>query len=381
MKKLTGALRTYPWGSHTLLADLRGTTSPSPAPEAELWFGAHPASPSLIGSTELTDIIADDPVGQVGKSQGELPFLVKILAAGEPLSLQAHPTKEQAEKGFEQENEEGIDLSAPERNYRDRNHKPELLIALTEFTALAGFRPLEKTAELFGAFSCPTLDRYRLMVDSEDEGEGLRALLTTWVSIPRQARETLIDELVATIAAYQGRSEETEPWIFEVGTQILALQERYPYDVGVLVALLLNFVRLTPGEALYLDAGQLHSYLGGLAIEVQANSDNVLRGGLTSKHVDVPELVRVLSFTSLEDPRVHADAHGLYRVPVSEFAVRRVAGPTLSIGGGNPQIVVCTKGTITAPDGVTLSAGEAGWIAASDAEQEVSIDGEAIFVE
>ena len=223
MEKLTGALRTYPWGSHTLLADLRGDTSPSPAPEAELWFGAHPGGSSLIGDEPLTDIIANDPERQLGSHDTKLSFLVKILAAGEPLSLQAHPTKEQAEKGFARENAEGIELSAPERNYRDDNHKPELLIALTEFSALAGFRPLKQTAELFAAFSCPTLDRYRLMVDCDDEGEGLRALLTTWVSIPRAARETLIGELMDSIDGYISRAD-TQEWIVAVGMEIKALQ-------------------------------------------------------------------------------------------------------------------------------------------------------------
>ncbi|MCT1441919.1 mannose-6-phosphate isomerase, class I [Corynebacterium glucuronolyticum] len=379
MEKLTGALRTYPWGSHTLLADLRGTTSPSPAPEAELWFGAHPGGSSLIGDRPLTEIIAEDPEGQLGSNSTSLPFLVKILAAGEPLSLQAHPTKEQAVKGFARENEEGIDISAPERNYRDDNHKPELLIALSPFRALAGFRPLALTAELFAAFSCPTLDRYRLMVDCEDEGEGLRALLTTWVSIPRTARETLIGELVESIDGYMARAD-TKEWIVAVGEEIKALQERYPFDVGVLVALLLNLVELAPGEALYLDAGQLHSYLGGLAVEVQANSDNVLRGGLTSKHVDVPELVHVLSFTSLDDPRVHADADGRYSVPVDEFGVRHVADTDLNLAHGTPRIVVCVSGTVDASDGTTLAPGEAGWIAAGDPDTQLTVSGKAMIV-
>lgn len=379
MEKLTGALRTYPWGSHTLLADLRGDTSPSPAPEAELWFGAHPGGSSLIGDEPLTDIIANDPEGQLGSHDTKLSFLVKILAAGEPLSLQAHPTKEQAEKGFARENAEGIELSAPERNYRDDNHKPELLIALTEFSALAGFRPLKQTAELFAAFSCPTLDRYRLMVDCDDEGEGLRALLTTWVSIPRAARETLIGELMDSIDGYISRAD-TQEWIVAVGMEIKALQERYPYDVGVLVALLLNLVHLAPGEALYLDAGQLHSYLGGLGVEVQANSDNVLRGGLTSKHVDVPELVRVLSFTSLEDPRVLAEADGRYPVPVDEFTVHRVENTTTSVAHGAPHIIVCVAGTVTAGDGTVLHSGEAGWVPASDPATELAVDGAAMIV-
>lgn len=379
MEKLTGALRTYPWGSNTLLADLRGTTSPSPAPEAELWFGAHPGGSSLIGDRPLTEIIAEDPEGQLGSNSTSLPFLVKILAAGEPLSLQAHPTKEQAVKGFARENEEGIDISAPERNYRDDNHKPELLIALSPFRALAGFRPLALTAELFAAFSCPTLDRYRLMVDCEDEGEGLRALLTTWVSIPRTARETLIGELVESIDGYIARAD-TKEWIVAVGEEIKALQERYPFDVGVLVALLLNLVELAPGEALYLDAGQLHSYLGGLAVEVQANSDNVLRGGLTSKHVDVPELVHVLSFTSLDDPRVQADADGRYSVPVDEFGVRHVADTDLNLAHGTPRIVVCVSGTVDASDGTTLAPGEAGWIAAGDPDTQLTVSGKAMIV-
>lgn len=368
MQQLTGVLRTYPWGSRTLIPQLRGLPVPSDRPEAELWFGAHPGAPSTIDGQPLTHIIAADPEAALGpRVRAELgdglPFLLKLLAAAEPLSLQAHPSAAQAEEGYAREDREGIPLGNGNRNYKDPSHKPELIVALTEFDAMAGFRPLERTRELFDVLSCHQLDRYLTILDPASESDSLRGLFTTWITIPGSARTELIDAVVAAAADHLDRDD----WISQVLRTVLELQDRYPGDIGVLGALLLNHVTLQPGEAIYLDAGQLHAYVRGLGVEIMANSDNVLRGGLTSKYVDVPELVRVLDFTSLSDLVVEPE-DGEYPVPVPEFRLtrREITDTTpWTIDQDGPAIALCTAGTVTVGD-LELSPGDAVWIPASD---------------
>ncbi|MGC2864364.1 mannose-6-phosphate isomerase, class I [Corynebacterium glutamicum] len=377
MELLEGSLRTYPWGSRTLIADLKGEESPSSRPEAEVWFGAHPGSPSTIGGNALNEVIAANPEEALGTRvaeafENELPFLLKILAAGAPLSLQAHPSLEQAREGFARENSAGIDLAAPNRNYRDPNHKPELIVALTEFIAMAGFRPLRNTLTIFDALACEPLDRYRSMLTVDNEEESLRALFTTWITIPIGKRHELIDALISNAHTYLEASDCDEDIAF-VLSHIIELNEQYPGDVGVLGALLLNFYKLAPGEALYLDAANLHAYISGLGVEIMANSDNVLRGGLTSKYVDVPELVRVLDFNSLENARVDVEEDGAtthYPVPINEFQLDRVAvqGEAEANHDG-PMIVLCTSGTVSLEAGektLEVAAGHAAWVPAND---------------
>lgn len=391
MQQLDGTIRSYPWGSRTMMARLQGRPCPTERPEAELWFGAHPMCPSTVAGRSLLEVIEEDPEGCLGSRVAErfgssLPFLLKILAAEEPLSLQAHPSLEQAQEGFARENAAGIDLTAPQRNYRDANHKPELAVALTEFTAMAGFRPLAATRDLLRSLECPALERYIAMIDTEHatdaaEEESLRALLTTWITIPAGVREEL---LAAVMEAVERRGERGD-WTDEVLRNIATLAERYPGDSGILGALLLNHVTLQPGEAIHLAAGQLHAYIHGLGVEIQANSDNVLRGGLTSKYVDVPELVRVLDFHSLENPRntpeFDEDHHRwTYQVPVPDFLLHRVpeAQDTL-IDEDGPVIAMCTGGTVHLDNGaetVDLAPGEAAWIPAKDPAVRASGGGE-----
>ena len=389
MRKLTGKARAYPWGSRELIPRLRGE-EPADRPVAELWYGAHPAEPSLVDGegVELDRLIAADPEAALGERVaerfgGRLPFLGKFLAAAEPLSLQAHPTTAQARAGFARENDEGIALDAPNRNYKDDSHKPELIIALTEFRAMVGFRPVDETLELFAAIDCPEAERYVGMLEPGDDADsGLRGLFTTWITIPGSRRRELIDAIVARLEGLRGRGD----WIGAVAREVIALQERYPGDVGVLGALLLNHVTLNPGEAAYLEAGQLHAYVSGLGVEVQANSDNVLRGGLTAKYVDVPELVHVLDFRPLAEPRVAATDCGSYPVPAAEFSVRHVDGSAgearFEIDG--PVIAACSAGEVeiatAAGERLSLSAGQAAWLAADEGSATLAGDGEAFWV-
>lgn len=374
MEHLQGALRTYPWGSRTLLAQLRGTEVPSEAPEAELWFGAHSAAPSLVDGQGLDALIAADPVGMLGKRVADqygsqLPFLLKLLAAAEPLSIQAHPSRSQAKDGFSREEAEGISLDDPTRNYKDPNPKPELIVALTPFEALAGFRPLDQTREFFAALDCEELDRYASLLDAPSEDAGLRAAFTTFISLPEDARTSLIAAIVP--AAQRVAGDATAGDAAALAGMFLRVHEKYPNDVGVLAALLLNYVQLRPGEALYLAAGQLHAYLSGLGVEIMANSDNVLRGGLTSKHVDVPELVKVLDFSSLEDPFAATSKQDnvvSFHLPVHDFIMSAHRVDTehpLLVDTDGPAIILCTEGQVRAGDFV-LTPGQAAWIPASD---------------
>lgn len=411
MEKLTGKLQPYPWGSRTLIAELQGRPTPTSSPEAEVWFGAHPVGPAQLGGRGLDQVIAADPQTQLGTRVREefgddLPFLIKFLAAAQPLSLQAHPSLEQAREGFAREDAAGISRTAGNRNYKDANHKPELIVAVTEFEAMAGFRPLERTCELFQELSCPELDRYLTMLDHEPdhESDNLRALFTTWITIPVVARQELIEAVVRCSQAYldahpaQQEGDSQHDWIRETLENILHLADRYPGDVGVLGALLLNKVTLEPGEAIFLDAGQLHAYVKGLGVEIMANSDNVLRGGLTSKHVDVPELVRVLKFTTLADPRVSATRGAgdalVYPVPVPEFELTRyslTAGEEATFTADGPMVALCTFGDFAQEEaeeadeeGAILSAGEGAWASAQEAAAGVKVvagsDGAQVFV-
>ncbi|MGC0364912.1 mannose-6-phosphate isomerase [Rhodococcus sp. 27YEA15] len=384
MLELEGALRSYAWGSRTAIAELQGRPVPSNHPEAELWLGAHPADPARVISAgvpeSLLDVLGRDSARQLGQNNvgvfGErLPFLLKLLAAEEPLSLQAHPSAYQAAEGFRRENERGVPMDSPIRNYKDGSHKPELVVALSRFEALAGFREPTRTVGLLRALSTAELEPYVGLLDGQPDSGGLRALFTTWITLPSSVLATLLPAVLAGCIDYlSGGHTEFVP---EVRT-VLELSESYPGDAGVLAALLLNRVTLEPGQGLFLDAGNLHAYLNGLAVEIMANSDNVLRGGLTPKHVDVPELLRVLDFDGADitvldpAPRPGSQIYE-YRTPAPEFRLTRIE---FDVGCGEavvadqgPRIVMCTAGTVTATCGddvLELGCGTAAWISAAE---------------
>jgi mannose-6-phosphate isomerase len=385
---LRGATRTYAWGSRTAIAEFTGRPSPTAHPEAELWFGAHPGDPAWLatpdGETSLLDAVRSDPDGQLGPAvRGRfgdvLPFLVKVLAAEEPLSLQAHPSAEQAVEGYAREDRLGVPLNSPIRNYRDRNHKPELLVALSEFHLLGGFRPAARSVELMRALAVSDLDPFIALLGGQSDADGLRALFTTWITAPQPDLDVLIPAVLDGAVAYV-RSGEAE-FAAEART-LLELGERYPGDAGVLAAMLLNRIALAPGEAIFLPAGNLHSYIRGVGMEVMANSDNVLRGGLTPKHVDVPELLRVLDFTPAAEASLRTPTHRdgielVYDTPALEFATcvlvldgddlgHEIDAPSRHDG---PQILVCTEGSVVVrakSDVVVLDRGYAAWVAADD---------------
>ncbi|HZZ48699.1 MAG TPA: mannose-6-phosphate isomerase, class I [Pseudonocardia sp.] len=399
MELLDNPIRRYAWGSRTVIAELQGREVPSPHPEAELWLGAHPGGPSwLLGAdgqrVSLLDALASDPDGRLGctgarRWDGRLPFLLKVLAAEEPLSLQAHPGRAEAVTGFARESELGLTLDDPRRNYRDSNHKPELVCALTEFHALSGFRDPAVTVRLLRRLNVAELAGHVELLVGQPDSHGLRALFSTWITLP----QVLLDRLVPSVQSAcieLVRSGESAEFDAEVRT-VLELSERYPGDAGVLAALLLNRVCLAPGEAMYQGDGVLHAYLSGSCIEVMANSDNVLRGGLTPKHVDVPELLRVLNFSAGPAPLVPGFSDGVstrYDTVADEFRLWRLdwsetnAGDVVPLPEDGPRILLCTSGTakVSSGAGASLSVrrGESLWLDAADVAVKVaSCDGPA----
>jgi mannose-6-phosphate isomerase len=273
----------------------------------------------------------------------------------------------------------GIPINSPTRNYRDRSHKPELVVALEPFEALAGFRDVSRTIELMKALAVSDLDPFVALLNGQPDADGLRALFTTWITAPQPDLDVLVPTVLDGAINYI-RSGARE--FADEAKTVLELGERYPGDAGVLAALLLNRMRLEPGEAIFLPAGNLHTYLRGVAIEVMANSDNVLRGGLTPKHVDVPELLRILDFHPVSEaslrPQIRPDGPELiYQVPTEEFAVSRlrIDGENLgheidaAVRHDGPQVMLCTMGQVllhAKSSSLTLDRGQAAWVPADD---------------
>lgn len=349
---ITNTPRDYAWGSDGEISALLGL-EPRGGPEAELWLGAHPGSPSRLVGREgtLLDVV-----------DGRLPFLLKVLAAGSPLSLQAHPTMEQAAEGFARENVAGIPLDAPERNYKDAFHKPELIYALRDgFQALCGFRSVEGIRDVLSAFpksvAAPMLDRL------DDSLRGTFEWLIT--------RGAGVDELVAQVSEL---ADDSTP---ELAT-VKLLAATYPGDPGIVISLMLNHVTLRAGEVLYLPAGNIHAYLSGIGIELMAASDNVLRGGLTPKHIDVPELLKVLDFRAVPVPYLvaeHPEAGvEVFRPDVPDFLLVRVENEG-SYRLSGPAIALCVEGDLRLGGEAsteTLSTGGSLYISADEEKLEIS---------
>lgn len=332
MDRLTNTIRPYAWGSTTALPTLLGV-EPTGEPQAEMWMGAHPGAPSRIdrgaGERALSDVIADDPEGELGAATvarfgPRLPFLFKILAAGAPLSLQVHPDLAQARAGFEDEERRGVPIDADHRNYKDPNHKPEMICALTAFDGLCGFRPPLEAAELLAGLDVDSLKPYVDLLRAHPEEAALREMLTAVLTADRAEMAHTLHEVAAAVTRLGGRY-----------TPYATLVHHFPGDPGVIAAMLLNHVRLQPGEAMFLGAGVPHAYIDGLGVELLANSDNVLRAGLTPKHVDVPELLKIAKFEP-GDPnllRPEGDTEEVYETPIDEFRLSRF----LLAPGGAPR--------------------------------------------
>lgn len=364
--RLENTVQRYAWGSRDAIPALVGA-APDGTPWAEMWLGAHPSAPSrAAGGMPLDRLIAAQPQELVGARVADafgprLPFLFKILAAARPLSIQCHPDPAQARAGFARENRRGIPLDARERSYRDDSHKPELIVALGRFEALLGFRPPADIRAAMARVAPVALAAEIRLLDGDG---GLAAFFAALMRLPAERRRALVAEAVRSLASDPGRDAA---WVVRLAAD-------FPADPGVLAPLLLHRVELDADQALFLGPGVLHAYLEGTGLEIMASSDNVLRGGLTDKHVDVDELCAVLRF----EPRVpevirpeSGDGRLFeYRVPAGEFRLAFVdlaAGPYRRAAPG-PAIVLSLGGrcrvSVDSAIGLELTRGQSAFVPA-----------------
>ncbi|MDR0721653.1 MAG: mannose-6-phosphate isomerase, class I, partial [Treponema sp.] len=367
--RLKNPVKHYDWGSPQWIPQLLGTANPEGLPWAELWMGVHPEGPSFTEYEgmvlPLSMLIAKDPALYVGTEVqrvfGTLPFLFKLLAVEKPLSIQAHPNKEQAQKGWEWENQLHIPFKAPYRNYKDPCHKPEIICALSPFKALCGFQEPEQIVQGLTAFtqSAPeplrkALNTLTQTLQTNDVAQSLRAFLQGIFALPSGLGQAL--------SAYGRDHEETliheHPAYKEAWQLIAYFAELYPGDPAVLAPLYLNQIVLEPGEGIYLPAGVLHGYISGFGAELMANSDNVLRGGLSSKHVDSQELIHILDF-SVFHPQILKDQGSGFKTPAKEFSlwVREGRGDQVQHPESLPAILIVTLGELH----ITVARGEEQW--------------------
>lgn len=394
MFRMRNGVREYAWGSGTAIARLQGR-EPDGTPQAELWMGAHPDGSSAIVVDGRT-VHLDEWLGQdaervlgaqvIARFGSRLPYLLKVLAADAPLSLQVHPSADQAERGFAAEEAAGLAHSARERRYKDPFHKPELILAVTRFEALCGLRPRPRTRELLAglAVTHPDWDRLLGLLDSGAEPDGLRGAFGFLLD-RRADRSTLVE---AVVEASRQRLLADTQWQVADRT-VLDLAAAYPGDPGVVLSLFLNRLTLEPGEALYLPAGNLHAYLSGLGIEIMASSDNVLRAGLTPKFMDVDELMAVVDFHPGELPYVVPEVDGpvaRYRPGAAEFELTMVhcAPERITLGETGPRIVFALAGGLrlhsAAGDTLHLTQGESAFVPGSDGPIDLSAEESATAV-
>ncbi|MEY9856653.1 mannose-6-phosphate isomerase [Catenulispora sp. GAS73] len=388
MYRLTNTTQHYAWGSPSAISELLGR-EPSGQPEAELWMGAHPTAPSRIdgGEATLLDFVSADPVGMLGpqvaaRFKNRLPFLLKVLSSAKALSIQTHPTRAQAEAGYAAEQERGLPAGDPNRNYVDDWPKPEILMALTAFEALAGCRTAEDAERVLAELvelGADALDPVRAALADRPEPATVAAAIGRLLEWPADTREVLVAGVVEACRVGADKGGE----LAEDFAAVLRVAEDFPGDIGLVAMLLMNRVVLKPGEAIFLEAGGLHAYLHGTGIELLANSDNVLRAGLTPKHIDVAELLRVMD-ASVPVPVRHgtAIATGVeeFDTPAPEFRLYRATldtGTTLraEIPGTGPRIVLALSGEVElrgTRGALTLTQGESCFVPAREGRVEAS---------
>ncbi|CAM6194762.1 mannose-6-phosphate isomerase [Citrobacter sedlakii] len=379
MQKLINSVQNYAWGSKTALTELYGMANPQQQPMAELWMGAHPKSSSQVvdvnGQTvSLRDVIEKHKSTLLGDAVadrfGELPFLFKVLCAAQPLSIQVHPNKRNSETGFARENAAGIPLDAAERNYKDPNHKPELVFALTPFLAMNAFREFSEIVSLLQ----PVAGAHTAIAHflENPNAERLSELFAGLLNMQGEEKSRALAILKAALENQQG-----EPW-----QTIRLIAEFYPDDSGLFSPLLLNVVKLNPGEAMFLFAETPHAYLQGVALEVMANSDNVLRAGLTPKYIDIPELVANVRFDAkpanqlLTTPEKNG-AELDFPIPVDDFAfsLHDLSAQETPVAQQSAAILFCVEGEAVLSKGeqrLVLKPGESAFISAAESPIMVS---------
>lgn len=387
--RMKNTVQAYDWGHPDFIRQFLGAGPELPSPQAELWMGSHPKAPSVLelpaGPQALDACLARDPAAFLGPQATaagwtDLPFLFKLLAAGKALSIQCHPSLAAAKAGFQRENQAGIPLAAGQRNYKDPNHKPEIICAVTEFYGLCGYRPAAEIARDLADLrdrASPALAAELGSLASLALAGDLKGLTRAILELrPRQAE--LARDL---LAAFAGRPEPRFSFMAEAARD-------FPGDIGLMFFLVLKLVRLEAGQGIFIPAGVLHAYVKGIGIEVMANSDNVLRGGLTPKHIDIPELMANL------DPAIEvailqpAQGDGLteYQAPVPEFRLQRLAGTGRRQLGrnGSPEIILCMSGSVSLElahgQTLVLAKGQSAYVMPGSAALELVLQGEAMRV-
>jgi mannose-6-phosphate isomerase len=380
MDLLEPLVQPYAWGSRTVIAALQGRPVPTAQPEAELWMGAHPSAPSGLDRagehTTLDAVIAADPVGELGaecaaRFGGRLPFLLKVLAAEKALSIQVHPSREQAEAGFLAETERGLPPGDKARNYVDDWPKPEILCALTPLEVLAGMRTTADAARLLRALGVGELAPIAADLESAAGPGALTTALGRLLSWPAEGRAAL----VASVVAACGRLAAGDGPCAAACRAAVRLAAEHPGDLGIVASLLLRHAVLQPGQAVFLPADGLHSYLHGTGVELLANSDNIVRAGLTGKHVDVPELLKLTDpavAVPVIEPRPLGGGVFAYDSPAPEFRLYRaeLSAAEVTLPGDGARLVLCTEGTVTlwsaAGGALKVGRGESCFVSAAD---------------
>ncbi len=382
MQKMNNFVQNYAWGSRDALTRLFAIANPSGKPMAELWMGAHPKGSSSITdasghSCSLRDQIDRDKNAYLGSAVasrfGELPFLFKVLCAAQPLSIQVHPGKSAAQAGFIKENAAGIALDAPERNYKDANHKPELVFAITPFLAMNGFREFSDIVTLLKPVIAahPAIPAFLQLPDPAH----LATLFTALLTLTDKQKSLALNVLHTALPSLAGTAWDA----------VRKIAQFYPTDAGLFSPLLLNVITLQPGHAMFLPAETPHAYLEGVALEVMANSDNVLRAGLTEKYIDIPELLANVQFIAkpanelLTVPEKNGSEES-FPVPIDDFSFslhKLSARPQCLIQSGAAIVFCLTGQALLERDGeqVVLNAGESCFIAAFESLFNLSGNG------
>jgi len=375
MDLLSAKVKPYPWGTRDAIADLQGRPIPAATPEAELWMGAHPSAPSGVGWTTLDEVIAAAPERALGvecasRFGDRLPFLLKVLSAAKALSIQVHPSRAQAQEGWAAENARGLPPGDPGRNYVDDWPKPELLYALTPFEVAAGLRAPDDAAALLRALAVDALEP---LAAGLADAAGPDVMATALASVLRWPAAERAGLLAAVVAACARLAASGGPYAAACAAA-MRVAAGHPGDLGVVALLLMRHEILQPGQAMFMPAGGLHSYLRGTGIELLANSDNVVRAGLTGKHIDIPELLKLLDPAvpvPVLAPRVLPDGIAWFDTPAPEFrlhivdlsspaaasgpvgafpasrAAATAPAPSLALPGTGPRIVLCLDGACT----------------------------------
>ncbi len=393
--RLENPIQRYSWGSADGIPRALGIPNPGGGPMAEVWMGAHPKAPSVALDPQLSRpldaLIKEDPASALGKAALRrfgpvLPFLFKVLSAGTPLSIQAHPGKIKAEHGFERENIGGIPVDAPERNYRDPNHKPEMVVALTRFELLCGFRPSREITSNMRLIAPGEHSRQLDRLDASPGRVELSVFFYGLISMEERARKAMLESVRRRVERLFAESlvpaEEVENFRW-----VLRIMDDFPDDIGALAPVILNLVRLEPGEAVFIAPGELHAHLSGTCLEIMANSDNVIRGALTRKHVDVPELISVLTFNPERVRVLHSeavsDSEERFPAPAPDFCLSRIVLEGDRVherSDTGPAILLCTEGSVSlaCPGEATLALhrGDSVFVEAAAGAYRLTRDGE-----